>query len=180
VCPYIACYPSRTIFTAWRNGRDAPIFYEEFAFPVRRTILANVYDKERELEREISEKVSEALPGVEVLAVELTGPERFTVFVDRAEGVDHALCQDVTRVLWDYLRTYSVAVSSPGLERPLRKPEHFQRAVGRQGKLKTDARKLRGEVKRADADRVIVAADGEEFDILYEQIVRGNLIEETA
>jgi ribosome maturation factor RimP len=47
-------------------------------------------------------------------------------------------------------------------------------------KLKTDARKLRGEVKRADADRVIVAAEGEEFVIPYEQIVRGNLIEETA
>ena len=84
-----------------------------------------------------------------MLAVELTGPERFTVFVDRAEGVDHALCERVTRVLRGYLRTYSVAVSSPGLERPLRKPAHFQQVVGRQVKLKTAARaKLRGEVRR--------------------------------
>src|SRR5204863_3337584 len=137
-------------FTVWRNGRAAPIFYEG-------TGLANVYDKERTLEQEISGKVGEALPGVEVLAVELTGPERFTVYVDRAEGVDHALCERVTHVLSDYLRTYSVAVSSPGLERPLRKPEHFQRVVGRRVKLKTAERsKLRGEVTRADASAVTV------------------------
>ena len=141
--------------------------------------MANVYDKERTLEHEISGKVEEALPGVEVLAVELTGPERFTVFVDRPEGVDHDLCEDVTRVLRDYLRTYSVAVSSPGLERPLRKPEHFRRVVGRRVKLKTAERsKLRGEVTRADASAVTVAADAGEVDIPYEQIVRGNLIDE--
>jgi len=141
--------------------------------------LANVYDKERTLEQEISGRVAEALPGVEVLAVELTGPERFTVYVDRAEGVDHALCERVTHVLSDYLRTYSVAVSSPGLERPLRKPEHFQRVVGRRVKLKTAERsKLRGEVRRADEDAVTVAADSGEVDVPYEQIVRGNLIYE--
>ncbi len=141
--------------------------------------MANVYDKERTLEQEISGKVGEALPGVEVLAVELTGPERFTVYIDRPEGVDHALCERVTHVLSDYLRIYSVAVSSPGLERPLRKPEHFQRVVGRRVKLKTAERaKLRGEVTRADASAVTLAADAGEVDIPYEQIVRGNLIDE--
>jgi ribosome maturation factor RimP len=143
--------------------------------------MASVHDKERTLEREISGKVEEALPGVEVLAVELTGPERMTVYVDRAgEPVDIALCERVTRVLSDYLREYGVDVSSPGPERPLRKPEHFQGALGRQVKLKTDSRKLRGEVKHADAERVTVAADSGEFDIPYDQIVRGNLIEERA
>jgi ribosome maturation factor RimP len=141
--------------------------------------LANVYDKERALEHEITGKVAEALPGVEVLAVELTGPERFTVFVDRAEGVDHALCSQVTQVLRDYLRTYAVDVSSPGLERPLRKPEHFQSVVGRRVKLKTAERsKVRGEVRRADDSAVTVAADAGEVAIPYEQIVRGNLIYE--
>jgi ribosome maturation factor RimP len=141
--------------------------------------LASVYEKERTLEHEISGKVEEALPGVEVLAVELTGPERFTVFIDGPHGVDHALCEQVTRVLWDYLRTYAVDVSSPGLERPLRKPEHFQRVVGREVKLKTAERsKVRGQVKRADESAVTVAADAGEVDIPYEQIVRGNLIHE--
>jgi ribosome maturation factor RimP len=141
--------------------------------------MASVYDKERALERDIRGNVEEALPGVEVLAVELTGPERFTVYVDRPEGVDHALCEQVTRVLWDYLRTYSVDVSSPGLERPLRKPEHFSRVVGRSVRLKTAERaKVRGEVTLAGEDAVTVAADGREIQIPYEQIVRGNLIDE--
>jgi ribosome maturation factor RimP len=141
--------------------------------------MASVYEKEHQLEREISARVGESLPDVEVLAVELTGPERFTVFVDRAEGVDHALCEQVTRVLWDYLREYSIDVSSPGLERPLRKPEHFRRAVGRRVKLKTAERaKVRGEVVRADDEAVTVGVDGDEVDIPYAQIVRGNLIEE--
>ena len=141
--------------------------------------MANVYERERTLEQEIRGKVEEALPGVEVLAVELTGPERFTVFVDRPEGVDHALCEDVTRVLSDYLRTYSVAVSSPGLERPLRRPEHFRSVVGRRVKLKTAERsKLRGQVTRADENAVTVAAEGGEVKIPYGQIVRGNLIDE--
>jgi ribosome maturation factor RimP len=141
--------------------------------------LANVYERERTLEQEISSRVEEALPGVEVLAVELTGPERFTVYIDRAEGVDHALCEQVTRVLWEYLRSYSVDISSPGLERPLRKPEHFQRVVGRRVKLKTAERsKLRGEITRADDSAVTVAAEGGEVNIPYEKIVRGNLIYE--
>ena len=141
--------------------------------------MPDVYEKERTLEHEISEQVEQALPGVEVLAVELRGPERFTVYVDRAEGVDHALCERVTRVLWDYLREYSVDVSSPGLERPLRKPEHFRRVVGRRVKLKTAERaKLRGEVKRAGDDAVTVGVDGDEVTVPYEQIVRGNLIDE--
>jgi len=142
--------------------------------------MASVHDKERTLEREISGKVEEALPGVEVLAVELTGPERFTVYVDReGEAVDLALCEQVTRVLSDYLREYGIDVSSPGPERPLRKPEHFQRALGRRVKLKTAERaKLRGEVKRADENAVTVAADGGDIDIPYDQIVRGNLIYE--
>jgi ribosome maturation factor RimP len=142
--------------------------------------MANIHDKERTLEREISQRVTEALPGVEVLAVELTGPERFTVFVDReGEAVDLALCERVTRLLSDYLREYGIDVSSPGPERPVRKPEHFQRALGRQVKLKTDKRtKVRGEIKRVDDDAVTLAADSGEVAIPYEEIVRGNLIYE--
>jgi ribosome maturation factor RimP len=143
--------------------------------------MASVHDKERTLEREISGKVEDALPGVEVLAVELTGPERMTIYVDRAgEPVDIALCERVTRLLSDYLREYGVNVSSPGPERPLRKPEHFQRALGRQVKLKAGDRKLRGEVTRADERGLTVAAADGEFEVPYDEIVRGNLIEETA
>ena len=142
--------------------------------------MASVYEKERTLERAISERVAEALPGVEVLAVELTGPERFTVYVDReGNAVDLALCEQVMRLLSDYRRDYGIDVSSPGPEPPLRKPEHFRRALGRRAKLKTAERaKLRGEIKRADENAVTLAAESGEVAVPYEQIVRGNLIYE--
>jgi len=141
--------------------------------------MAATHDKERQLTREIAPKVEGALPGTEVLAVELTSPERFTVYVDHAQGVDHALCERVTSVLRDYLRDYSVDVSSPGLERPLRTPAHFRNVVGRRVAVRTDRRnRLRGEVVSAGERSVTVRTDAESVDIPYDAIVRGNLIGE--
>jgi ribosome maturation factor RimP len=114
-----------------------------------------------------------------VLAVELTSPECFTVYVDHVTGVDHALCERVTNVLRDYLRDYSVDVSSPGIERPLRKRTHFDSVVGRRVALRTQERtRVRGEVVSAGERSVTVRTNGESVDIPYDSIVRGNLIEE--
>jgi ribosome maturation factor RimP len=142
--------------------------------------MANVHDKERTLQRDISGRVESALPDVEVLAVELAGPERFTVFIDRAGGrVDHALCERVTNELRDYLREYTVDVSSPGLERPLRTPQHFRNVVGRRVALRTESRKrLRGEVVDANDKAVTVQTDNESVQVPYADILRGNLIDE--
>ena len=146
--------------------------------------MTKVHEKERSLTREVSRKVEAAVPGTEVLAVELGGPERFTVYVDHPGGVDHALCARVTNALRDYLREYSVDVSSPGLERPLRKPAHFERVVGRKIALKTEheiegRKKFRGELLAADTKHISLGADGgEPVEIPYEEIVRGNLIDE--
>jgi len=141
--------------------------------------MAATHDKERQLTREIAPKVEGALPGTEVLAIELTSPERFTVYVDHVKGVDHALCERVTNILRDYLREYSVDVSSPGIERPLRTEAHFRNAVGRKVALRTQERnRVRGEVVSADERSVTVKTNGESVDIPYDSIVRGNLIEE--
>ena len=137
------------------------------------------HEKERTLTKQIGREVETALPGVEVLAVELQSPERFTVFVDHAEGVDHSLCARVTDVLREYLREYAIDVSSPGIERPLRKPDHFRNAVGRKVVLRTPERKkLKGEVVRAGETAVVVQTDGDAIEIPYEQVVRGNLVYE--
>ncbi|HMI29406.1 MAG TPA: hypothetical protein VK490_06830 [Gaiellaceae bacterium] len=141
--------------------------------------MAATHEKERQLIREIAPKVEQALPGTEVLAVELTSRDRFTVFVDHAQGVDHALCERVTNILRDYLREYSVDVSSPGLERPLRNQSHFRNVVGRRVALRTQGRnRLRGEVVAAGERSVTVKTNDESVDIPYDTIVRGNLIEE--
>jgi dTDP-4-dehydrorhamnose reductase len=153
-----------------RNGRAAPICFVGGS-------TANVHDKEKQLQREVTQRVEASLPGVEVLALELSGSERFTVYVDHPQGVDHGLCQRVTDVLRDYLREYSVDVSSPGIERPVRKPQHFRNAVGRRVALRTPDRRVRGEVVAADDRAVRIGVDGSELEIPYESIVRGNLID---
>jgi ribosome maturation factor RimP len=143
--------------------------------------MPRTFEKERQLQDEIAERVERDLPGVDVLAVELQTPSRFCVYVDRSEGVDHALCERVTDVLRDYLREYSVEVSSPGLDRPLRRQEHFEAARGRRVRVRTAGRKVRGEVVSADEQSVTVAAsDGAETEIPYAEIVRANLIDEGA
>ena len=147
-------------------------------------MATTVYDRERALTREVTDRVERGVPGVEVLAVELTGRERFCVYIDHADGVDHALCARVTDVLREYLRTYSVDVSSPGVARPLRRPEHFGRVLGRRVALKTTAeiagrKSFRGELRNAGERAVTVAVDGDEVNIPYEAIVRANLIATT-
>jgi ribosome maturation factor RimP len=142
-------------------------------------MATGVHEKERALYREVSQKVEGGLPGVEVLALELNGRERFTVFVDHPSGVDHALCERVSNLLRPYLDTYSVEVSSPGFERPLRTRAHFERAVGRNVRVKTEDRRFRGEVVSAGERSLrLRRADGEPLDVRYDEIVRANLIDE--
>jgi ribosome maturation factor RimP len=142
----------------------------------------NTRTKEQELQQAITRRVEGDLPGVEVLAVELSRVDRFTVYVDHPQGVDHVLCERVTGVLRDYLREYTVDVSSPGIERPLRKPAHFRNVVGRRVALRTDDRsRIRGEVVTAGERSVRVEPDGQdgaEQEIPYERIVRANVIDE--
>ena len=157
-------------------GAVAPVFFEVREMP-------STYDTERTLTREVAQRVEAGLPGVEVLAVELVSPQRFCVYVDHPQGVDHALCERVTRVLDEYRREYGVDVSSPGIERPLRRPGHFARVVGRKVQLKTERelegrKRFRGQVLAAGERSVKVGVDGAEVDIPYEAIVRGNLIDE--
>jgi ribosome maturation factor RimP len=145
--------------------------------------MTTTYARERELQREIAPRVEHDLPGVEVLALELVSPTRFCVYVDHPDGVDHALCARVTDLLREYLREYTVDVSSPGTARPLRKPQHFAGVVGRRVSLRTaqpvaGRSRFKGEVTEAGADGLSVSVEGTKVQIPYEAIVRGNLIDE--
>jgi ribosome maturation factor RimP len=139
--------------------------------------------KERQLQRDVARLVEAAVPGVEVLALELTGKERFCVFVDHAAGVDHALCVRVTEALRDYLDEYSVEVSSPGFERPLRTKQHFERAVGQAVRVKTETGRANGEVVSAGEKTVQIqngtgSKEQPPVEISYDSIVRANLMDE--
>jgi len=135
-------------------------------------------EKERQLQREVTRLVSSAVPGVDVLALELTGKDRFCVYVDHAQGVDHSLCEHVTSALRAYLDEYAVEVSSPGFERPLRTRDHFERVVGRAVRIKTETGRARGVVLSA-GERILQVENGAgPVDISYDEIVRANLIDE--
>ena len=119
--------------------------------------MATTYEKEHTLLQQVAPRIESELAGVEVLALELMTPTRFCVYVDHPQGVDHALCKQVTDVLREMLREYTIDVSSPGSERPVRTPEHFASVVGRKVSLRTgepvDGRsKFKGEVKEAGAE----------------------------
>jgi ribosome maturation factor RimP len=142
----------------------------------------DTFAREKALEREVALTVEHGLPGVEVLAVELLSPSRFCVYLDRREGVDLALCERVTHLLDGYRSQYSIDVSSPGPERPLRKPAHFRGATGSRVRLRirdeSGSHRLRGELLRADERGVTLATTDQELQIPYEAIVRANLIDE--
>jgi ribosome maturation factor RimP len=145
--------------------------------------MAQIHERERKLHQEVSETLGESLPEVDVLAVELAGPERLCVYIDHPNGVDHALCERVTRELRGYLDRYGLEVSSPGLERPLRTPAHFAQAVGRKVALRTAVevggrKRFRGEVVEAGERELTLVAGGERVAVPYEAIARGNLIDE--
>jgi ribosome maturation factor RimP len=147
--------------------------------------MTTSYAKEKTLQEEIAPAVERGVPGVEVLAVELLSPSRFCVYVDHPEGVDHDLCVEVTYLLDAYRSDYTIDVSSPGPERPLRKPRHFADAVGRRISVRTDRdiegrNRFKGEVVEAADGAVTLAppSTDEPLRIPYEAIVRANLIDE--
>ena len=146
--------------------------------------MTTTHTRERTLYDEIAPAVEQRLPDVEVLAVELLSPSRFCVYVDHPNGVDHALCESVTRALDAYRADYTIDVSSPGPERPVRKQAHFAAAIGRHVSLRTNVQidgrnRIRGEVIEAGDDAVTVeTAEAKTLQVPYDSIVRGNLIDE--
>jgi ribosome maturation factor RimP len=148
-------------------------------------IMTRIHEQERTLYGEISATLAERLPEVDVLAVELLGPDRFCVFVDTLAGVDHAVCERVTNVLRGYLDRYTVDVSSPGFDRPVRTREHFASVEGRRVAVRTEheiagRKRFRGEVAEAGEQAVALVGDAGRVEIPYDEIVRGNLINGSA
>jgi ribosome maturation factor RimP len=91
------------------------------------------------LQTDIEQRLATAEPEVEVLACEDAGHERVRLFIDHPDGVDLALCERVTSHLRDVLVAYGLEVSSPGPERPLSKPDHFRRFLGRRARVRLRA-----------------------------------------
>jgi len=136
------------------------------------------------LEADIEARLAGLEPDVEVLLVEVTrlrGSPAVRVFLDRPSGVDHELCARATEQLRDLLRDFAVEVSSPGPARPLTKPDHYRRFVGRRVRVRTaeaieGRHELKGELISADDREVALAADWGTITIPHERIRRSNLV----
>jgi ribosome maturation factor RimP len=137
------------------------------------------------LQIDIEQRLASTEPEVEVLACEQVGAERLRLFIDHPNGVDLALCERVTGHLRDLLFDYGLEVSSPGPERPLSKPDHFRRFIGRRARLKLREpreghKTYTGELVGASEDEVTVAAAEGVVAIPYAEINRSNLMPEAA
>jgi|ERR1700722_3619586 len=159
------------------------------------------------LQTEIEERLVRDEPEIEVLLAEVLGGRALRVFIDHPQGVNLAMCERVTALLTDLRERYSLEVSSPGTERPLTKPAHFRRFVGRRARVRvrhprtierpaergqagTHANEhagssqpktvvsLTGELVGASDEEITLAADGGVIAIPYSEIRRSNLIDE--
>jgi len=134
------------------------------------------------LQADVESRLARLEPEVELLACEPVGSEQLRVVIDHPDGVDLALCERVTGHLRDLLVDYGLEVSSPGPQRPLTKPDHFRRFLGRRARVRTRApreghKSFTGELVGASDEEVTVAADTGVVSIPYSQINKSNLLE---
>jgi len=133
------------------------------------------------IQADIEARLSEVEPEVEVLLAEIVGGDLVRLFIDHPQGVTLDLCERVTHHLPEVRDRYALEVSSPGTERPLSKPEHFRRYLGRRARVRTRGdhagrRSFTGELLNATEDEVTVAADTGVVSIAYADIHRSNLV----
>lgn len=135
------------------------------------------------IQAEIEARLATAEPGVEVLLAEVVGGDTVRLFIDHPEGVTLALCERVTKELAELRERFVLEVSSPGVERPLTKPQHFRHFLGRRARVRTRGdhgghRSFTGELVGASDAEVTIAADTGVVAIPYDDIFRSNLVEE--
>jgi len=135
----------------------------------------------RQLQERIEGRLREQQPGVELLSLERPATERLLLVIDREGGVDLALCESVTRSLADLNEDWALEVSSPGPERPLTKPEHFRRFLGRRVRVRTREeiaghKSFTGRLAEADETTVSVDSGDGPVAIPLDKVHRSNLL----
>ena len=133
------------------------------------------------LQAEIEQRLAVSDPEVEVLLAEVVGGATLRLFIDHPAGVTLDLCERVSGRLNDYREHYALEVSSPGRDRPLTKPQHFTRFLGRHARVRLrearDGHKsVTGELVGASEREVTLAAGDGIVTIPYDEIARSNLV----
>jgi ribosome maturation factor RimP len=138
-----------------------------------------------QIQNTVEDRLHYQEPDVELLALERPASERLRLVIDRPGGVDIALCERVTGLLRDLLEAYSLEVSSPGPERPLTKPEHFRRYLGRRVRVRTREevaghKSFTGRLTGADDESVSVDSGDGPVAIPLAAVRRSNLLSDGA
>ena len=124
-----------------------------------------------------------AMPAIDVVDVKLLPGGVMRVLIDLPGGVDHERCAEAGRALVAFREKYALEISSPGIPRPLTKPAHYERFIGREAELRFHTvyegrRRIRGELVEADAERVVVRDVDGALEIPFAAISRAHLVEE--
>jgi ribosome maturation factor RimP len=140
---------------------------------------------------QLTEVVERSLPrGTELVEARFSAGPLLTLLVDREDGpVDHEFCSQVVSAVFPALDAEgysgSLEVSSPGIERPLTKPEHFRRFVGREVKVRVGEpidgrRNFTGVIERTgEKDFVLKLLEGgAEVELPFGSVARANLKED--
>ena len=110
------------------------------------------------------------------------------VFIDKATGITLDDCSKISYQLSGVLDVedpvqlpYRLEVSSPGVERPLLRPEHYQRYRSAEVKVRLKwpvdgQRNFTGSIESADEHSVVLRVDGEKVELPIEAIGRGRLV----
>lgn len=110
----------------------------------------------------------------------------FRLFIDREDGaVSIEDCKRVSRAISRALdhsdlvnSTYSLEVSSPGIERPLTKPKHFVWAKGKMVEIDTGDHKVKGYLRYTKKEGIVIATDGGESIVPYSSVVKAKVVED--
>lgn len=117
-----------------------------------------------------------------------TGRKVLRITIDKEGGVQLGDCARVSHAVEDILEVedavsgrYSLEVSSPGLERPLRKREHFEKAQGHRVHVTTrekidDRRNFIGLLKQLEGTTLIINVDGQDFLVPLDQVSKARVI----
>jgi ribosome maturation factor RimP len=134
-----------------------------------------------QIQQTVEDRLRDQEPDVELLQLDRPATESLRLVIDSPGGVDIALCERVTGLLRDLLESYSLEVSSPGPERPLTKPEHFRRFLGRRVRVRTREevaghKSFTGRLTGADEETVSVDSGDGPISIPLAAVRRSNLL----
>ena len=146
-----------------------------------------------QLERKLTEMLT---PPIEALGFELVGVEFvragkhsiLRVYIDHEDGIDVDDCANASHQMSAVLdiedpitAEYNLEVSSPGMDRPLFTPAHYELVVGEIITVKLSMpqdgrRNFKGQLLKCENDSILVKVDNDEFSLAIANIEKGNLV----